>query len=63
MSIDYYSLERGLRAEILVKIKDVKKELASLMLYTLIREKYNEINTFRYKKRCKETMIYIDDNG
>ena len=63
MSIDYYSLENGLRPEILVKIKGNKKELVSLMFYTLYREKNNEINAFKDKKRNKETMIYIDDNG
>ena len=63
MSIDYYFLENGLRPEILVIIKDIKKEFDNLMLYTLFREKYNEINTLTDKKRSKETMIYIDDNG
>ena len=63
MSIDYYFLEYGLRPEILVIIKDVKKESDNLMFYTLFREKYNEINALKDKKRSKEIMIYLYDNG
>ena len=63
MSIDYYFLEYGFRPEILVVIKDVKKEFDNLMFYTLFREKYNEINALKDKKRSKEIMIYLYDNG